>query len=348
MSDFLLFVLVLGTLILGHELGHFIAAKFLGVKVDEFGIGFPPRMLTLFERGGTKFTLNWIPFGGFVRPAGESDPDVPGGLAAASKRVRTTVLLAGPAANIALAFVAFLIAFKFTAPDLQRVLIAEVAPASPAEQAGMMPGDLVLQVEETAITDFSSLQGAISSHLGQPVAITVERNGQRITLQVTPRPNPPEGEGPIGVLLGNPLRATSWVEATRLSAESIRLQFVSILKLPGRLLSGQAKPEETRVSGLKGIHDMLAWANAIDRTSQRPFLTLNLIGVISVGLAIANLLPFPALDGGRLMFVGLEVVLGKRISPRVEAFANAMGFVLLLLLMVYINLQDFLNPIVLP
>jgi regulator of sigma E protease len=105
---------------------------------------------------------------------------------------------------------------------------------------------------------------------------------------------------------------------------------------------------ETRVSGLKGIHDMLAWASSIDRSAQRPFLTLNLIGVISTGLALANLLPFPALDGGRLMFVLFEVVFRRRISPRYEGLAHAIGFTLLLALMIYINLQDFINPIPLP
>ncbi|TFH34521.1 MAG: RIP metalloprotease, partial [Anaerolineales bacterium] len=117
MPDLVLFLLVLGTLILGHELGHFIAARLRGVKVDEFGIGFPPRILTLFQAGGTRYTLNWIPLGGFVRTAGEDDPDVPDGLAASSKITRTLVLLAGPAANVILAFFAFLVAFRFAAPN---------------------------------------------------------------------------------------------------------------------------------------------------------------------------------------------------------------------------------------
>ena len=107
MTDFLLFAFVLGALIIGHELGHFIAARLTKVKVDEFGLGFPPRLATLFRAGGTKFTVNAIPLGGFVRPAGEDDPTVEGGLAGANKRTRAAVLIAGPLANVLLAILAF-------------------------------------------------------------------------------------------------------------------------------------------------------------------------------------------------------------------------------------------------
>jgi regulator of sigma E protease len=121
-----------------------------------------------------------------------------------------------------------------------------------------------------------------------------------------------------------------------------------IVRLPARLMEGQIQPSQARVSGLKGMYDMLAWAGRIDRNTQRPFLTLNLIGVISIGLAIANLLPFPALDGGRLMFVLFEAVAGRRISPRYEGLAHAIGFAVLLIVMLYVNFQDFVNPITLP
>jgi regulator of sigma E protease len=108
------------------------------------------------------------------------------------------------------------------------------------------------------------------------------------------------------------------------------------------------EPEEARLTGLKGMYDMLSWASEIDRNAQRPFLTLNLVGVISAGLAIANLLPFPALDGGRLTFVFLETLLGRRIEPRLQALAHTIGFALLLAILVYVNFYDFINPIQLP
>ncbi len=125
-------------------------------------------------------------------------------------------------------------------------------------------------------------------------------------------------------------------------------QLENLVLLPSRLIRGDLAPEEARVSGLKGMYDMFAWAGQIDRDAQRPFLTLNLMGIISIGLAFANLLPFPALDGGRLAFVAFEVVFRRRVAPRHEGLAHAVGFVLLLILMAYVNLQDFTDPLVLP
>jgi regulator of sigma E protease len=347
-TDFLLFVVVLGTLILGHELGHFLVAKWRGVKIEEFGIGFPPRLATLFTAGDTEYTLNWIPFGGFVRPAGENDPEVPNGLAASSKLTRTLVLFAGPVANIILAFVAFLFAFKFAAPDVDRVLITDVVQGSPAQAAGIQPGDIVEEAGNVEVDSFESLQTVIGDSLGKPLGLLLSRDGELIDIQLVPRVDFPEGQGPIGVTLGFPPDNLGWIQSAGFSLESIRTQVMAILQLPGRIMSGAATEQETRVAGLKGIHDMIAWASDIDQSAQRPFFTLNIVGVISVGLAIANMLPIPALDGGRLLFVLIEAIIGHRISPRLEGLAHAIGFLLLLMLMVYFNLQDFLNPIELP
>ncbi len=348
MSDLLLFIAVLGTLLLGHELGHFIAARLRGVKIEEFGIGFPPRILTLFEAGGTKYTLNWIPLGGFVRPAGEDDPEVAGGLAASSKTTRALVLAAGPAANVILAFFAFLFAFRFAAPNLEQVIIAEVEAATPAEQAGLIEDDLILEVSGVKAESFQVIQEQIEKNLGQELEFTLERNGEVIQVILVPRTEWPEDQGPVGVTLGHPLATLSWGESARISLDSMQAQVIGLIHLPGRLLAGEASQEEARISGLKGIHDMLAWASAVDSSSDRPFITLNIVGVISLGLALANLLPIPALDGGRLMFVFFEAVFRRRISPQFEGLAHALGFAFLLILMVYFNLQDFLNPITLP
>ncbi len=348
MPDLLLFVLILAALILGHELGHFVAARAGGVVIDEFGIGFPPRLATIFRAGGTRFTINAIPLGGFVRPAGEDDPDIPNGLAAASKSTRAAVLIAGPLANILIAFLAFTAAYRFAAPDFERTSISSVAENSPAQAAGLLPGDVIVEFQSQPVTSLDTLQRAVAQSLGKAAMITVERDSARLQFELTPRATPPEGQGPIGIVTGNPLRSVAWAEAAGLGANSIRLQFQEIVHLPGRLMQGQVAPEEARVTGLKGMHDMLAWARDVDRSSQRPFLTLTLVGVISTGLALANLLPIPALDGGRLMFVAFEAILGRRISPRYEGMAHAIGFALLLVLMLYVNIQDFVNPIALP
>jgi regulator of sigma E protease len=348
LSDLLLFVLVLGALIVGHEFGHFAAARVLGVRIEEFGIGFPPRIFTLFRVGGTRFTFNLIPLGGFVRPAGEDDPSVEGGLAAAPKRVRAAVLIAGPLANILLALVAFTAAFKFAAPDFDRVLVTGVVADSPAEAAGIHPQDVVLAVDRQSISSFQEMQQAIGESLGELVTITVERDGAVRDIQLIPRVEPPQGQGPIGVTLGNPTRPVGIVEAADLGVRTTALQIRELILLPTRVLSGELAPDQARVSGLKGMYDMLAWAGQIDRSSQRPFLTLNLIAVISVGLALANLLPFPALDGGRLMFIGIEAAIRRRIAPHYEGLAHTIGFLVLLGLIIYVNLQDFINPIALP
>ncbi|MCJ7512756.1 MAG: M50 family metallopeptidase [Anaerolineales bacterium] len=348
MPDLLVFVLILAALILGHELGHFVAARARGVRVDEFGIGFPPRLATLFQAGGTRFTLNAIPLGGFVRPAGEDDPNFPGGLASASKRTRAIVLLAGPLANILIALLAFSAAYRFAAPDFERTSITTVADSSPAQAAGLLPGDVIIEFQGQPVTSLDTLQRAIAGSLGRTATITVERAERQLKFELTPRLTPPEGQGPIGIVTGNPRRAVSWPEAAGLGIESIRLQLREIVHLPGRLIQGQVAPEEARLTGLKGMHDMLAWARDVDRSAQRPFLTLTLVGVISTGLALANLLPIPALDGGRLMFVAFEAIFGRRLSPRYEGLAHAIGFAFLLALMLYVNIQDFVNPIALP
>lgn len=348
MTDFALFAAVLGALIVGHELGHFIVAKRLGVRVEEFGLGFPPRLATLFKIGETRVTLNLIPLGGFVRPAGDDDPEVEGGLAGSSKLTRASVLVAGPLANIALAVLAFTAAFRFAAPDPDRVMITGVEPGSPAAEAGIQANDIVLAVDGQAVDGFDSLQQVVNQRLGEPIQISVQRDGEAVQLELVPRELPPEGQGPIGVTLGNPTRQVGWFEALGLGIRSTGFQFNEMVHLPSKLLSGELAPEEARISGLKGMYDMMVWAGQIDRSAQRPFLTLNLIGVISAGLALANLLPIPALDGGRLMFVAFEAVFGRRVPPQHEGLAHTVGFMVLLALIIYVNLQDFVNPISLP
>jgi regulator of sigma E protease len=348
MNDLLVFAAILGFLILGHELGHFIAARARGVQVTEFGFGFPPRLLTLFTFKGTRFTLNAIPLGGFVRPAGEDDPSVPGGLAGSSRSTRAIVLLAGPAANLLLGVLAFTAAYKFAAPDPSRVVVTEVAVGSPAASAGLLPGDIVVALDEIVVDSFDVLRQETAEHLDMPVVLTVLRGGEELRLTITPRSAHPEDEGPMGITIGHPTRQATWGEAASYGVESVALQVENLALLPSRLARGEIAPEEARVSGLKGMYDMFAWAGEIDRDAQRPFLTLNLMGIISIGLALANLLPFPALDGGRLAFVVVEAISGRRVSPRYEGLAHAVGFVLLLILMAYVNLQDFTNPIALP
>ncbi|MBN1267770.1 MAG: site-2 protease family protein [Anaerolineales bacterium] len=348
MSDILVFALILSVLIIGHEAGHFFAAKFFKIQVTEFGLGYPPRLLTLFKYHETSFTLNWIPFGGFVRIAGEDDPSVEDGLSNSSKIARSMILLAGPLANVILAILAFTLAFRFAAPDAGKVLITEIAPGSPAESAGIMVDDMVSYVNDTQIDGILTMQQTISNSLEKSTSIGVIREGELIEITLVPRSNPPEGEGAIGVILGNPLRESTWPEAFVSGLDATWFQVDQLIHLPGMLFRGEVSSEEARITGLKGMYDMVVWAGEIDQENQRPFLTLTLIGVISIGFSIANLLPFPALDGGRLFFVFIEMILGKRIPAEFEGMAHAVGFIILMGLLVYVNLQDIINPIALP
>jgi regulator of sigma E protease len=346
--ELLIFVIVLGGMLIAHEFGHFAAAKLLNVRVDEFGLGFPPRLATLFEAGGTKFSINWIPFGGFVRLAGEDDPRVEGGLASASKKVRTAVLLAGPVANVLVAFFAFTAAHKFAAPDEDRVLITRVNQGTPAEEAGILPGDIMLAVDDIKVDGYETMAIAISERKGIETQFTLERDGQIITVNLIPRIDHPREQGPIGVGISYPPKDIPLGEAIANGAETLYIQFDELIHLPGRLIRGEIEPEQARLSGLKGMYDIIDWAVDADRAARRPFATLYFTGVIGLGLALANLLPFPALDGGRLLFILIEFVIGRRIDPQYEGLAHTIGFAVLIVILIYVNFLDFIDPIPLP
>ena len=202
------FVASLAALIIIHELGHFLAAKLFKVEVEEFGIGFPPRILTLFKAGGTVFSLNAIPLGGFVKPKGENDPTVEGGLAAAKPLVRIAVFLAGPTANILAAILLYAIIFsRLGIPDpnrLNEVQINAVASNSPAALAGLKLGDIITKVNDEQIDSPDELHDIVYANLGRELTIEYKRDGQLAVVRLTPRENPPEGQGAIGIVMGTP------------------------------------------------------------------------------------------------------------------------------------------------
>lgn len=333
------FILGLAALIFIHELGHFLAARLLKVEVEEFGIGFPPRLVKLFEHKGTEFTLNWIPLGGFVRPKGENDPSIPGGLAAASPWVRLGVLFAGPVMNILVGILlgAWLF-YSLGDPIQEKVIISEVAPGSPAEQAGLLPGDLFVSVDDQPVTDVTMLQTTIAEHLEKTVTIVVQRGEELVTVQLVPRVNPPEGQGAMGVALTNPTQPISLATASYRGIYAAYQNVRGILMLPVRLMSGDASPQEGRLVGYKGMFDIY----------QRIQSPLWFFMMISISLGIMNLLPIPALDGGRILLTLPEIIIRRRVPMRYENAIHLIGFTLLILLLIYINLQDFINPIVLP
>ncbi len=333
------FFIGLSVLIILHELGHFLAARLFKVEVEEFGLGFPPRALRMFRSGGTDFTLNWIPLGGFVRPKGENNPDIPGGLASASPWVRLAVYFAGPIMNILIGVIlgAFLF-YNLGRPVPEKVLIEQVVKNSPAEKAGLLPGDLIISVNGTPIDGQPTLQRLIGENLDLSITLVYQRGEQQGAVTLIPRKNPPNGEGAMGIVMTNPRMPISFGDAfgqgIRATYENVR----GILVLPVRLLKGDASPEEGRLVGYRGMFEIY----------QQIFNPLWFFMAISISLGVINLLPIPALDGGRILLTMPEILFRRRIPPAYENIIHLVGFALLLILLIYINVQDFINPIQLP
>ena len=340
--------LVMFTLIIAvHEFGHYITARLLGMRVLEFAFGFPPRILAI-RRGGIDYSVNAIPFGGFVRILGQDDFSIeqqgagdPGSFTSKPWWAQAIVLAAGVAMNFVLAIVVLTAAFMIgTEAPTDVVRVAEVSPGSPAEVAGIQPLDIVRSIDGRSVTRTTDLRTYIFAHAGQEVSIVIERDGTAIgPLKVVPRTAPPADEGPVGVRLEDvttpPIALSppqAFVQAVRLTGDVVR----QIAELPGQLLSRPAnEPGPPPVGGPIQIFLVTA---AVSQLGLAAFLKL--IGIISVNLGVLNIIPFPGLDGGRLFFVLLSAALRRRLSPQVEAAIHAVGFVLLLGLLVVVSVAD--------
>ena len=346
------FILVLTPIILVHELGHFVAARLSGIRVEEFGLGFPPRAMTLFKRNGTIYSLNWIPVGGFVRPAGEYDPTVPGGLSGASKNARLFTLSAGAGANFILALVLFWIAFMIGPPRLE-IAIPEVQPGSPAMLAGIQEGDILVEVNGREVTGSDVVVEEITSSAGRPVEIVVMRDDKEMVFVVTPRLEgeyDAETEGPTGIRLEGRRTGENEslgpVQSVAMSAQTMFDVVWGTLRAPVMLIRGQITPSEARPVSVVGLSQLAGRAAEETANQGDWFPLLWFAAVISVALGFTNLLPIPALDGGRIMFVLVEAVRGRRIEPEREGMVHLVGMLFLLGLMLLIIVQDIINPII--
>lgn len=346
------FILILTPVVLIHELGHFTAAKLSKIRVEEFGFGLPPRALKLAERAGTIYSLNWIPLGGFVRPAGEDDPTVPGGFAGASKRARLFVLFAGAGANFMAALVIFWIALMIGPPAVQ---IDAVNPDSPAAVAGLREGDIILSADGVLADSTMSLRAVVDANAGQPIAMLIERYGEELMVTLVPR-RPDEfnsaTDGPIGVTL-RPATSGRTVARGPVDAAQNSLSFmwenIAIYgRLPAMLMSGEITPQEARPVSVVGISQIAGQAAESSASNRTLYPILTMAAFINLALGITNLLPIPALDGGRILFILIEGVRGRRIEPERESMVHVIGMLLLLGLMVLLIFQDIVNPIVPP
>jgi len=360
----IVFLFVLGGMIFVHEFGHFLAARWAGIEVEEFGFGLPSyKLATLFTWKGTEFTVHALLLGGFIRPKGENDPNVPGGLAAANPWKRLVVLFAGPLMNLLTAIVVFSFLIGFQGIPVQgSIKIDSVAQNSPAQQADIQAGDILLSINGQKVTEVTSAIATIKENLDKPVSLVVERNGKQVTLTATPLSSRKASEGALGVSLGLPTRPATIIESISGGFLATGIQAATIVYLPIALIQGAIAPADARFVGFKGIFDMFGMAVKEDVSSRQEAAaapagasapqptnwTLNLIGVLSISLGVMNLFPIPALDGGRILFTLPEILLHKRIPAQWENTVNGIAMLLLIGLMLFVNVMDFVNPAKIP
>lgn len=349
------FVIAFGLLVFFHELGHFIAAKKLGIEVEEFGFGLPPRLFKIFNWKGTDVTVNAIPFGAFVRPKGETDITEPGSILAAPAWKRLIVMLAGPVMNFIVGIIVLIVMYLgIGSPVENKVLITDVASASPAQSIGLLNGDIITQVNGTDLISLEDFQAKVKQANGAELSLSIQRGKETFTFAVTPRLNPPEGQGALGIGISNPLEPMPVFSAIGSAFTTFGAQVVETVKLPFRLIQGEVAPQDARMVGIKGVYDIFNQASNLDQTAQvaastpLPFYRLSLISVLSIALGITNLLPVPPTDGGQILLLLPELLTKKRIPQSVVNQVNSIGYILLIGLMLYITLQDFINPILTP
>lgn len=354
----LLFLAVLSLLIFVHELGHFLMAKRFGVRVEEFGFGLPPRIFGK-KIGATLYSINLFPLGGFVKLHGDTaDPSAAGqasggevlgwgeseSFAVKNKRKRAAIVLAGVLGNLLLAWLIFTLLYLTGFPKVTgEVKVLEVAPGSPAAVAELKSGDYLLRVENKDIEDVAALLQTVKDKAGQTITLVVRegKEGGRREVSLVPRLQPPPGEGPLGVRLATEGRLTyekvSLPEvipaALRETGQTLKMITLAFGRMLQDLVWRRAVPQD--LTGVVGLYSLTGEAAA----RGWPIVGY-LVAVVNLNLFLVNLLPIPALDGGRLLFIGVEAVRRRKISPALERKINNAGFAFLLLIFLLVTLRD--------
>lgn len=356
-------IIILSILVIIHELGHYFASKWSKVKVEEFGLGYPPRALKLFQDKETEWTLNWIPFGGFVKLAGEEgapskeDEMFQGKFYQVSTFKRLVIILAGAAVNFVFGVIAFAVVFSIMGIPVYEARIAEVSPDSPAAQAGILPGTRVESATtEAGITTFKTSDDVITfiqDHLGKTVTIntsglceedTCNQDGKQFSVYLRTAAEIPEGQGSLGISFEPPiLKKYPWYEMPFRGIsygllQAMQLGFL-ILSSLGMVLqqafSQGGVPQE--LSGPVGIVQQAGQSGVFNDG----FLgALSFAGMLSINLAVMNVLPIPPLDGGRAVFIILEKLLGRKKTEKVELTLNYGGYLLLVGLIIFVTARD--------
>jgi regulator of sigma E protease len=385
-----LFAIILGILVLVHELGHFLAAKKAGVRVDEFGFGYPPRAWIIGKKWGTLFTLNWLPFGGFVKIYGENyeneqtkedqqkndsqkvlgspldklgaQPDIfsnhfSAGISFSniSKKWQAAILAGGVVFNMLFAWFLFSLGFVVGIPTPvendfgaqvrdPKLTVISVIPDSPAENVGIKSGDKIINLSSQGVVLDSPSTDDVSRFINDSVGeveLAVMRGDQKIEFTVKPEDGLIEGKRVVGIsmdmvgTLSLPLHK-SVIEGFRATYKITYLTVDGLLTLIKDAFRGRA--DISGVSGPVGIVGLVGDASRLGFAYLVTFTAL-----ISINLAIINLVPFPALDGGRLVFVAVESIIRKKINPIVAQVLNTLGFVILIALMLIVTYRDILK-----
>lgn len=354
----LLVIAILVLLIVVHEFGHFLAAKLFGVKVEEFGVGFPPRAYTFGRWGGTEYTLNWLPVGGFVKLFGEEEGSVhgSGSFIDAPRWKQAIILVAGVTANMIIAWILFVSAYSVgilhvvqgEAAAGARLIVTDVVLGSPADAAGLKPGDEVISVsdENGSMAQLSpeSITTFISERGGKEVMIEYARDTATSSVTLLPAHaviseeagRPAVGVGLAAVTAESLSFGESIKAASMATYNTLALSLAGLWDIVKSALQGN--PDLENVTGPIGIID------AVGEASDNGWgYVLSLAAFISVNLAIINLIPIPALDGGRLLIVGIEAVM-RRDAPKVAMqVLNALGIALIIMLMLTVTYQDILR-----
>ncbi|HNT29511.1 MAG TPA: M50 family metallopeptidase [bacterium] len=338
------FLFVFGVLVILHELGHFLTARLFKVKVEEFAFGMPPRIFAV-KKGETAYALNAIPIGGYVRLEGEDGSDSPAPTSFQNKPAwqRIIILLAGSVVHLILAIVIFSL-FIFRQGEAipnHTVQIAGITDNSPAAEANLLPGDTILTINGLAITEVEQFQAATADKAGQLISIEVQtESGDERTVTLTPRPDPPEGEGAVGVFIssGYDLQSVNFFRSfwlgTRFTYVIVDESFQAIGGLFSSILLKASVPEG--VSGPIGI------ARVSGETAQASGFSglFFLIGILGANLAVLNLFPIPGLDGGRIIIILIELVRRKKLSPQREALVQGLGLAFVLLILAVVTFKD--------
>lgn len=377
----IIFIIILGLLVFVHEFGHFIVAKKSGMQVDEFGFGFPPRLIGFKKvnkrwkviglkhqfvpdpsahqteqaaEDSTIYSINWIPLGGFVRILGENNEheDNPKSFINRGFWSRFATLVAGVLMNVILAWALMSAGFMVGLPaavsslsdvpkgasfSRPQVAILEVTKDLPADRAGLKSNDIIIGLDNQHFSDIGDIQKYVKDHAGEPVDFQIQRSGQDLSFKITPAANPPPGQGPTGVALSLIGRLKyPWYAAVWEGGKATWGVLVGIVGGLYQLFAGRL--------GFASLGGPVEIAKLTGQVAGMGFVyLLQFTAFLSLNLAILNILPFPALDGGRVLFLIIEKIRRKRNNQKIEQIVNTAGFVFLILLMIAVTINDVIR-----